>query len=204
MVQIFFSRYSRYRHLFKKILDCEPLSILEIGVYKGKRSIEMIKLANEINNNKTIYYGFDLFENISLKKIYKEASKKPLKLELLKKKIEKINSKKRTHLIKGDTIKSLKTFSKKKKIIDFIFIDGGHSLKTIKSDWNNVKKLINKKSEVVFDDYYHDDSLSHKFGCKKLIDNLSNKYVVDILQSNDHAIVDTKKIKNSLVSVKLR
>ena len=85
----FFSRYSRYRHLFKKILDCKPLSILEIGVYKGKRSIEMIKLANEINNNKTIYYGFDLFENISSKKIYNEASKKPLKLELLKKKLKK-------------------------------------------------------------------------------------------------------------------
>lgn len=203
-VKYFFSKYSRYRHLFKKILDCKPVSILEIGVYRGKRSVEMIKLANEINNNKTLYYGFDLFENISSIKIYKEASKKPLKLELLKKKIEKINSKKRTHLIKGDTIKSLKTFSKKKKIIDFIFIDGGHSLKTIKSDWNNIKKLINKKSEVVFDDYYHDDSLSQKFGCKKLIDNLSKKYVVDILQSNDHAIVDTKKIKNSLVSVKLR
>ena len=69
-------------------------------------------------------------------------------------------------MIKGDTIKSLKTFSKKNKIIDFIFIDGGHSLKTIKSDWNNVKKLINKKSEVVFDDYYHDDSLSQNLGVK--------------------------------------
>ncbi len=109
-VKYFFSKYSRYRHLFKKILDCKPVSILEIGVYRGKRSVEMIKLANEINNNKTLYYGFDLFENISSIKIYKEASKKPLKLELLKKKIEKINSKKRTHLIKGDTIKSLKTF----------------------------------------------------------------------------------------------
>ena len=64
-VKYFFSKYSRYRHLFKKILDCKPVSILEIGVYRGKRSVEMIKLANEINNNKTLYYGFDLFENIS-------------------------------------------------------------------------------------------------------------------------------------------
>ena len=38
------------------------------------------------------------------------------------------------------TLKSL--LSQKK--IDFIFVDGGHSVKTILSDWENVKKIMSK------------------------------------------------------------
>ena len=63
-------------------------------------------------------------------------------------------------LIKGDTKQSLKQFKIKK--IDFVFIDGGHSIETIKNDWLNIQKLINKKSVVIFDDYYENKEISKK------------------------------------------
>ena len=61
------SKYSRYRYLFKFIVAIKPKSILEIGVYKGKRSSEMIDLAQSLNK-KIQFYGFDLFEKITKKK----------------------------------------------------------------------------------------------------------------------------------------
>jgi len=38
------SRYSRYKYLFLEIYKSQPTSLIEIGVYKGIRSLEMIKL----------------------------------------------------------------------------------------------------------------------------------------------------------------
>ena len=60
------------------ILKFKPKSVLEIGVYKGLRSAQMIKAA-KVFNNEVNYYGFDLFENFYLKKkiLDKELSKKP-------------------------------------------------------------------------------------------------------------------------------
>ena len=64
----FFSKYSRYRFIYSIILNSRPKTILEIGVYKGKRSKEMIYLAKSFNE-KIVYYGFDLFEDIKKTKI---------------------------------------------------------------------------------------------------------------------------------------
>ena len=106
-------------------------------------------------------------------------------------------------MIKGNTITTLKKFKPRKKI-DFIFVDGGHSVKTIKKDWQNVKNLINKKSIVIFDDYYGDDKISRKFGSKQIIDNLEKKYVAKILPSTDIVSIKNKEILNSLVLVKIK
>ena len=159
------SRYSRYKYIYKLIIDYKPKTILEIGVYKGIRSLEIIEIA-KIFNKKIQFFGFDLFENISSKKIKIEYSKRPLSKKKIENKIlEKFNNISLT-LIAGNTIKTLKKFSLKKKKIDFIFIDGGHSIKTIRHDWNNVKRLLKKRSIVIFDDYYHDINISKKYGCK--------------------------------------
>ena len=72
----FFSKYSRYRFIYSIILNSRPKTILEIGVYNGKRSKEMIYLAKSFNE-KIVYYGFDLFEDIKKTKINNELSKKP-------------------------------------------------------------------------------------------------------------------------------
>ena len=197
-----FSKYSRYKYLFKLILNQKPKTILEIGVYKGKRSIEMMDLAQCFNKQIT-FYGFDLFEKITKRKIKDELSKNPLSKDQILKQLKYLFPKAKINLIKGNTIKTLKNFNIKKKI-DFIFIDGGHSINTIKKDWQNVKKLIHKNSLVVFDDYYDDKHISKKFGSNNIIKNLGKNYISEILPSNDKIYVKNKKILNSLVLVKTR
>ena len=196
------AKYSRYRYLFKFIVAVKPKSILEIGVYKGKRSSEMIDLAQSLNK-KIQFYGFDLFEKITKKKIILEFSKNPSSKKEILKMLSQSFPKSKIKLIKGNTITTLKRFKTKKKI-DFIFVDGGHSVKTIKKDWQNVKNLINKKSIVIFDDYYGDDKISRKFGSKQIIDNLEKKYVAKILPSNDIVSIKNQEILNSLVLVKIK
>ena len=124
-----FSKYSRYKYLFKLILNQKPKTILEIGVYKGKRSIEMVDLAQCLNKQ-IIFYGFDMFEEITKRKIKDELSKNPLSKDQILNKLKYLFPKAKINLIKGNTIKTLKNFNIKKKI-DFIFIDGGHSINTI-------------------------------------------------------------------------
>ena len=153
------SKYSRYKYIFLEIYKSQPQTLIEIGVYKGVRSLEMIKLAKNFKK-KINFYGFDLFESTSSKKIKKELSKKSLSANQIKNKLYKYIDKKkvRIELIKGDTINSLKKIKLKKKV-DFVFIDGGHSIETIKNDWKNIQKLIHDHSVVIFDDYYLDLSL---------------------------------------------
>lgn len=197
-----FSKYSRYKYLFKLILNQKPKTILEIGVYKGKRSIEMVDLAQCLNKQ-IIFYGFDMFEEITKRKIKDELSKNPLSKDQILNKLKYLFPKAKINLIKGNSIKTLKNFNIKKKI-DFIFIDGGHSINTIKKDWQNVKKLIHKNSLVVFDDYYDDEHISKKFGSKNIIKNLGKNYISKILPSTDKIYLKNKKILNSLVLVKIK
>ncbi len=196
----YFSKYSRYRHIYWIIINLRPKSILEVGVYKGKRSNEMINLTKDFTKSLS-YYGFDLFEKIQMSKINLELSKQPLSRTQLQKKLLNKFKDVKINLIQGDTKKTLKNFSKKKKKIDFVFIDGGHSIQTIQSDWNNVKNFISEKSVVIFDDYYDDKNIIKKFGCNKIIERLDSKYKYEILPSNDYIKFQNKMIKNSLVKV---
>ena len=76
-LKYYFSKYSRYRHIYSTLISLKPKTILEIGVYKGIRSYEMINLASDFNSP-IRYYGFDLFKKIPKKRIKSELSKQPL------------------------------------------------------------------------------------------------------------------------------
>jgi len=189
-VKIFIIRYKlsefkRYSNLLDIILVNKPKEIIEIGVYKGLRSLEMIKAA-KCFNSKIKFFGFDLFEMFFEKKniLNDELSKKPASMKLIK---NLLSNHANIKLIKGNTLQTLPKFIKKKIKVDFIFIDGGHSIKTIKNDWNNVKKLMHKKTIVVFDDFYFGNkSLIKKFGCNKIINSLEKKYSVEFLEPRDY------------------
>ena len=142
-------------------------------------------------------------KKLQKKKIRLEFSKNPSSKKEIFKRLSQSFPKSKIKLIKGNNITTLKKFKPRKKI-DFIFVDGGHSVKTIKKDWQNVKNLINKKSIVIFDDYYGDDKISRKFGSKQIIDNLEKKYVAKILPSTDIVSIKNKEILNSLVLVKIK
>ncbi len=172
IIYYIFSNERRYLGLLLLILYYKPKNILEIGVYNGRRSLQMIEAAKIFKNN-VEYYGFDLFEGLSPKMLKNEASKKPMAITEIKKLLaghEKI------FLYKGFTNKTLKKFVGEKKKIDFIFIDGGHSVKTIKDDYINSVKSASKKSIIIFDDYYNPDLIDiSRFGSNKIYNQLKKQ-----------------------------
>jgi predicted O-methyltransferase YrrM len=190
--------YRRYAQILILILFNQPKKILEVGVYSGKRSKEMIE-ASLIFNNNIFYFGFDLFDKFKSKILKTEFSKKPISKEVIRIKLEKLC---KVKLFEGYSHKTLPDFLKENKTIDFIFIDGGHSIKTIKNDWDNVKKMINRNSIVIFDDYYSDKKFSEKFGCNKIIKNLDPLYKFKILPVKDKIILNKKAIFVQLVCVR--
>ena len=193
LIFYFFSEYKRYAQLLLIVFFTKPKSILEIGVYKGKRSKELIEVAR-IFNDKINYFGFDLFDLFNKKIDIKELSKLPNAENDIKKKLSKLANVK---LFKGFTYKTLPTFNKK---IDLIFIDGGHSTKTIANDWHYVKKMIHKNTNVIFDDYYScNKKITKKFGCNNIISKLSNFYQINILPIKDKM----KRLNNTKVQMVL-
>jgi len=194
--------YKRYANILIEIILLKPKIILEIGVYKGQRAQEIIEAAR-IFNKKILYYGFDLFEDFFQKKniLNSELSKKP---ELKKNVYKKICKLAKVELFKGYTKKTIPTFLRKKIKPDFIFLDGGHSVKTIKQDWNNIKKCMYKNSVCIFDDYYTgSNELIKKYGCNQIIKNLKHYYHYKILFFSDFFLLKEKSIKINMVKVKL-
>ncbi len=194
ILKYFFSNTQRYLNIVYLIFRNKPKSILEIGVYKGTRSLEMIK-TSLIFNSKINYYGFDLFEKFYENKsiLHDELSKQPYKKSTIKFKLKNLS---KCKLYAGFTNKTLKEFVKTKKKIDFIFIDGGHSIRTIKNDWKYVQMLLHKKSIVLFDDFYvNNKKLSKKFGCNIIFQNKSykKKFYMRLLPFTDCFISNKNK-----------
>jgi hypothetical protein len=195
LIFYFFAEYKRYAQLLLIVFFKRPKSIVEIGVYKGKRSKELIEVAR-IFNNKVNYYGFDLFDIFNEKIFRNESSKFPYKKNVVKNKISKIA---KVRLFKGFTHKTLPFFKKK---VDLVFIDGGHSTKTIANDWYYVKKMMHKNTVVIFDDYYsNNNKFIKKFGCNKTINELTNNYIKNILPIKD-VIKNLNNTKVQMVAVK--
>jgi len=191
----------RYNNIFLLIKEYRPKTILEIGTYNGVNAIKMTKLAKQFNDN-VFYYGFDLFEEITPE--IREYEFHGKKLEPTYQQVCRIldECKCEYQLIKGNTKNTLLKFVPNKPI-DFIFIDGGHSVDTITQDWNNVKKFLHSNTVVLFDDYY----LNHKHvGCHVLIDYLKTnpRYHVTNLLPIDNIYTSNKiLIKVQVVKVTL-
>ena len=175
---------SRYDNLFRLIDEHECTTIVEIGTFRGDHAIQMIKCAQKYGS--VTYYGFDLFEDMTQEVYTAELSKGPvggfhsvdirMKLNMTGANI---------HLIKGNTRKTLPEFIiGDLPHIDFIFLDGGHSLETIESDWNCVKELMGEKTIVVFDDYFTN---REDTGCKPLVDSIDrSEYDVQHLEPTQY------------------
>ncbi|TVZ57033.1 methyltransferase family protein [Lutibacter sp. Hel_I_33_5] len=174
----------RYRTLISEIAKQKSNSILEVGVFNGRNSNRMIETAKSFHKASTInYYGFDLFEMLTEDELKEEFSKRPLSKNSIQNKLNPTGA--NINLYQGYSQKTLPKFvSDNPNInIDFIFIDGGHSIDTVKSDWENLTKIITKDTVIIFDDYYEntEKEILGK-GCNELIDALDrNKYQVELL-----------------------
>ena len=59
----------------------------------------------------------------------------------------------RINLVSGNSKETLATVGAKLTPFDLIFIDGGHSLDTVRSDWKLTQWLCHARTTVFFDDY---------------------------------------------------
>ena len=170
-------RPRRYAHLLEAIRRRRPRRILEIGVYDGIRAVEMIEAACISRPASEVeYFGFDLFDMLSDELLQAELSKKPLPMEVVQKRIEETGA--HVTLYRGFSQDTLPQYLEEHRgeQVDFVFIDGGHAVETITSDWRHVETAMDAGTVVLFDDYYVDcPHLTDRFGCNGLIEGLRAK-----------------------------
>lgn len=159
----------RYRQIVKIMQDLKPDIVLEIGTHKAQRPVEWYK-AHPFKK----YYGFDIFDLGTDELNRKEMNGKGF----CNKKYAEQRLKDIPHeLIEGNTKETLPKFTfeflhQENEGIDFAFIDGGHSVDTIKSDWENVKEVMKPGGIVIFDDYYLPERPG--FGCNEIVKDLEH------------------------------
>lgn len=171
---------------------------MEIGTWTGDRALTMIKLAQRYHGAKDIdYYGFDLFGQMTTEIFQEEKSKWPPTQQEAHEKLSVTGA--NIHLFQGDTMKVLPEMVKKLPKMDLIFIDGGHSLETIASDWYWASQLMHDKTVVIFDDYWPDRIDA---GCKVTVDGIDRrKYrvnplpIVDKFKKTDFGFLKIKLAK---------
>lgn len=201
MVGLLLGGAKRYDNLFKIIQEKEYRKIMEIGTWNGDHAVEMIKSASSNFQPKEIeYYGFDLFEDATNTMLEKEFSKGASpSLSLVNSKLNRTGAK--IFLYKGNTKEVLPTVVKGLPEMDFVFIDGGHSIMTIRNDWRNVQKVMGKRTIVIFDDYWNIENA----GCKRIIDGLDRRrFKVEILPPKDKFKKEWGILEINLVKVMKR
>lgn len=169
-------RYGSHSFLNEYIRRNKCRKIIEIGVADGENARTMVKVAiRNFSPEEVEYYGFDLFEGNRMEQVRQKLRETRCRFELLK----------------GDSVETLPRAVKTLPKMDLIFIDGGHSYATVKSDWENLRSLMHDETAVFFHNY--DFS-----GVKKMVDNISREeYQVKILHpSSDYDTAFVKKKVN--------
>lgn len=156
------------------ILDArKPKVSIEVGVHKGHR-------ARIIASRSQMYYGFDLWEMGDEELDRKEYNGKGR--SLMKTASDALQGTKH-ELIQGNTLVTLPEFVKRGVKVDFCFLDGGHSVETIASDWKHVKQMMAPGGIVVLDDFYTPEN--RKFGCNKALKDEKFTVLPDMDKTQD-------------------
>lgn len=170
----------RYAAVCDSIRQVRAKSILEVGTWNGERALTMAAAAMEIPGD-AHYVGFDLFEAMTAEKSKAEFNAKTPNAEaVVRRRLQDFARKHRGfsfELYKGDTRDTLPSFlgTRLSGAIDLVWLDGGHSVETIASDWANCRKAVRSSGMVLLDDYYSDVSPEFlaKFGCNTLVNRLT-------------------------------
>ncbi len=150
--------------------------IMEIGVADGEnaRSMVMVALRN-FSPDEVEYYGFDLFGRVD-----------DGRMELVRQKLKGTGC--TFKLFKGDSMETLPREVETLPKMDVIFIDGGHSYATVKSDWKNSRSLMHNETAVFFHNYDFT-------GVSRVVDDISREeYLVKVIHpSSDPDTAFAKK-----------
>lgn len=158
--------HPRYNCLLDLIDELKPQSILEIGTWTAVHACELIRRAQQ-HRDQVLYVGFDLFKTAPAYELSKPA---PLHRPEILARLKETGA--RIVLIEGDTRESLARASLSP--VDLIYIDGGHSLQTVRNDWKQTQRFAHRETVWVLDDYYPDRL---DCGCRSVVDSLPSNRV---------------------------
>lgn len=167
---------SRYGHLLEIIEEKKPVNIMEIGTSNGRSALAMMTKAKSVQpeGKGVTYWGFDLFEAATEETDKEEFNVKPA---ANKEAVREVLEDYETLLFGGNTREVLKNFvNSNRPTMGLVFIDGGHSIETIESDWGFVQKCVKPGSVVVFDDYYVPEKKG--FGCNTIVEKIEGHVVL--------------------------
>jgi hypothetical protein len=179
-------RPKRYRNLFRTIHERRCRCIVEIGTWNGVHAKQMIQTAAVHHPVETIkYLGFDLFEGLTDELLQTELSKRPPAFEEVQRLLTATGA--NIRLFRGNTRITLPSSVDALREGDLFFIDGGHSVETIRSDWSAIDRALSREATVIFDDYYmNDPSDVPGLGCQTIVNALDRmKYEVTLLDPVD-------------------
>lgn len=197
------ARGAHYKAIFDALKSQKFYNIMEIGTWNGDSAIGMIKTAAlKVPENKIRYYGFDLFEEITPALIAEEFSPRYTPaISDIEAKIKQ-QTKAKVSLFKGNTKKTLPAVIDSLPKMDFIYIDGGHTIETIRNDWEYASKLIKKNTVVFFDDYCEEMPF---IGPKFLVSELDkSKYTAQVMPEVDYYPRAFGRFKSQLLMVQLK
>lgn len=199
---------NRYARLLDEAGKAKPRTIVEIGTWRGDRAEELLEVAVKYHRPEEVsFFAFDLFENMSSETAVFEGSrstKNPTEAEVRARLARFSDAGVSVNIVAGNTLETLPAASLPQ--IDFAFIDGGHSYSTVRSDWENIARVIGPKSVVVFDDYVNEEAIqAYGFGVNQLVGEIDTAaYNVEVLDPADWWPKDWGMMKNQLVKVTLR
>jgi predicted O-methyltransferase YrrM len=165
----------RFRDIFTIIKETHPKHIFEIGTSHGRTAIAMLKTADPGIQ----YTGIDLFEDGENEKLAEEFSGHfghAVMVEI-KNNIERETGA-AVRLIKGD---SRHITTDDCAFADLVYIDGGHSIETVRSDWKMAQELMKDDTVVIFDDYFEEMTF---VGAKTVVDAI-DRNIFDVRLSSE-------------------
>ena len=156
-----------------------PQCFLEIGVGKGENLRRFIFESQCLGFSAIKYFGFDSFdegppseETDLLQNRIKRAQQGSKFWDMHYSTMESIYAIGEDYdkvdcqikLFKGNTKETLPENLSQVPSVDFVYIDGGHSYETVKSDYLNVKTILKTGTVVVFDDFNCERGVSRFIG----------------------------------------
>ena len=166
----------RYENLVHEINRVKPKRIVEIGTCKGERAEMMIRAAVK-HWDDVEYIGFDLFETPPEGEF--SARTPPWPVSDVLDRLASLGA--TVTLVKGDTRKSIA--EEGWEAVDFVFLDGGHSDETVRSDFEAILPALNPGAPSMCDDYWNYPGGG---GCNALVDGLDReKFDVSLLDPID-------------------
>jgi len=198
------ARGKHYRGLFEVIKEIVPANIMEIGTSSGQTAIGMIRVAGQFSEEDQIaYYGIDLFESgkpsqweLEFTGGYIPPAKADVEARLRAETAADIN------LVAFDSKLLHDVPAEERLKMDLIFIDGGHSLETVASDWEYAKSSMHEKTVVVLDDYFPELPF---IGAKTVVDNIDRSvFDVKIMPEIDDYTHSFGRLRTQLVVVRFR